>query len=473
MVSGGSVDGLISGLSTSTLISQLMTAEAAPQTALKNKVSAENKAIAAYQSVNTKMASLLTAAADLGKAASWQATKATSSSDAVVATATGTAPSGSFTFTVANLTSSQSVFSYGTAASPAATVASGPVQILLSTGPVPIDVGDGSLQAVVSGINAANAGVRASAVQVAPGQYRLQVSGTKTGADAYFSLDGLDGLGLDPGTGDAFVTSSEAADAKLVVGPPGSSFEILSATNTFSEVMPGVTITAVKPQADVTISVGADADGMAEKVQALMDAANGALAEIAKHATQGTGGVGRGALAGNAALRGLSQQIVAAIGQGAGNLGSFKTVGIELTRDGKLSFDKAAFVTQYAADPARAQAFFDTFTDGATGTAGTFDPGRDKAVGLARRLDTIALVATKGAADDDPETSARGVLETIIDNHNGTLRDLNTRIDGWDTRLENRRHALQRQFTAMETALGTLKNQSTWLSGQIASLPSW
>ena len=36
-MAGSSVDGLVSGMSTSSLISQLMQVEAAPQTALKNK----------------------------------------------------------------------------------------------------------------------------------------------------------------------------------------------------------------------------------------------------------------------------------------------------------------------------------------------------------------------------------------------------------------------------------------------------
>jgi flagellar hook-associated protein 2 len=31
---------------------------------------------------------------------------------------------------------------------------------------------------------------------------------------------------------------------------------------------------------------------------------------------------------------------------------------------------------------------------------------------------------------------------------------------------------LQRQYGALEVALGRLQNQSTWLAGQISSLPS-
>ena len=53
------------------------------------------------------------------------------------------------------------------------------------------------------------------------------------------------------------------------------------------------------------------------------------------------------------------------------------------------------------------------------------------------------------------------------------VKDIQDRIDAWDLRLAKRKETLTRQFTAMETALSSLKNQSTWLAGQINSLPSF
>ncbi len=51
--------------------------------------------------------------------------------------------------------------------------------------------------------------------------------------------------------------------------------------------------------------------------------------------------------------------------------------------------------------------------------------------------------------------------------------DIKNRIEAWDLRLTKRKETLTRQFTAMETALSSLRNQSTWLAGQINSLPSY
>ena len=45
-------------------------------------------------------------------------------------------------------------------------------------------------------------------------------------------------------------------------------------------------------------------------------------------------------------------------------------------------------------------------------------------------------------------------------------------IADWDDRFALRQSSLQRQFTALETALSQMNSQSSWLSGQLASLSS-
>ena len=43
-------------------------------------------------------------------------------------------------------------------------------------------------------------------------------------------------------------------------------------------------------------------------------------------------------------------------------------------------------------------------------------------------------------------------------------------VDDWSTRLATRQAALQRQFTAMETALSHAQSQGSWISGQISRM---
>jgi flagellar hook-associated protein 2 len=82
-------------------------------------------------------------------------------------------------------------------------------------------------------------------------------------------------------------------------------------------------------------------------------------------------------------------------------------------------------------------------------------------------------VAARLAAVADGATDAEsGSLTLAAQGRSNLVRDLNARIDEWDTRLAVRKSALVRQFSAMETALSSLKSQSSWLAGQIAGLPT-
>src|SRR3954468_21610872 len=99
MSATSSVDGLISSLKTADVIDQLMQLEQQPQLRLQQKVSAENKVIAAYQDLNTKFAAVQTAADDAASSSTWQSMKATSSdTDAVAVSASSGALAASLSF---------------------------------------------------------------------------------------------------------------------------------------------------------------------------------------------------------------------------------------------------------------------------------------------------------------------------------------------------------------------------------------
>ncbi|WP_433079916.1 flagellar filament capping protein FliD [Dactylosporangium sp. CA-052675] len=454
MVTGGSVDGLVSGMQTSSVIASLMQVEAAPQTALKKKVSVQQQVVSSYQSINTKMGSLLTAAKALADPTAWKAATATSSSSSVLATtsATGSNQSGSVSFRVKQLAASESrIFSGGSVAetSDSITSASNISITNTATGEVKnLPITDTSLKGVVDAINgSSDLGVKATAIQTAPGKYTLQVTSTQTGAASAFTIDGIDGLGTD-------VAATEGSDAILTVGTTNA-FEISSSSNTFKGVMEGLTITAKAKTADtdppITVDVSSDTDGIATKVQAMIDAANSTLSEITTQTRNQSGGVPGGPLAGNSSMQQLASSIMQTVSGGAGSLGSLKDVGIELTRDGKLTFDKTKFTSAINADPAKTQSYFNATTTNAAG-------GKD---GL---VDKMAAMADKATQVNT------GTLSQLITSGNSAITDLNDRISDWDVRLQARQETLQKQFTAMETALGSLKNQSNWLAGQLSSL---
>ncbi len=85
---------------------------------------------------------------------------------------------------------------------------------------------------------------------------------------------------------------------------------------------------------------------------------------------------------------------------------------------------------------------------------------------------TTGFAGRIAAVADTASNATTGTLTQAVTGRNAGIKRLNDSIDQWDLRLEMRRTALTRQFTALETALTTTQTQSAWLQSQISSLPS-
>jgi flagellar hook-associated protein 2 len=418
-----------------------------PQTRLKTSLTAQQADVTAYQAINTKMATLQAAAEKVALAATWTQGKATSSSSAVTATAGAGALSGSVTFSVTSLAAAGSRIGTQTYDSLTGTPSTA-VAPLTITGPKSASgqtfaSKDGSLSSLVSQINAAtDLGVRAATVQTKAGQWQLQLTSTATGSANDFAV-----------TGATFTTVTRASDATLHVGDANAGYDVTSASNTIDGVLPGVTLKATALATDVRVDVDQDTASITSAVQALVDAANGALSTIATQTKQGTvsatgASTGAGALAGDTGMRALATKVLDAVTYAVGGT-SAATIGIQSTRDGTLKFDAAKFGTALAANPDATKALLQGTTTGSEG--------------VAVRLAAVGKSATQ---------SSTGTLAVAIAGHNSTIADLNKRISAWDDRLTDRQKALQSQYSALEVALGKLKSQSTWLAGQLSTLPT-
>jgi flagellar hook-associated protein 2 len=446
--------GLVSGLDTKSLISQLMQVEANPRSLLKNKLVATNADGAGYRAVNLRFDSLRSAAAALATDATWTATRATSSSASVTAAAGAAASAGTLTFTVDRLVSTHAVRSDVRTAPPGKTAAADTdfgatsisVKVGSTTTTIALDTDTSGAVSMTEAAEAINArkelGLTASVVRVAEGSYRMQLTTGTTGLAGRFEVTSGSPAFADLTTGD---------DATLTVGSGAGAYTVTSPTNTFAGLLPETTLTVSKAGETATVSIARDADATAARVQALVDAANSALQVVtdysAKDSTTAT-------LKGDSTLRTLAGRVLDVVSSGVGGK-SAATIGIQLTKDGKLGFDKAAFTAALATDPVATRKFL-TETSGTGASA--------KPVGLAAHIEELA----RGASD-----ATTGTLTLLAKSSDSTAKDLSSRIADWDTRLAIREDALTRQFTAMEKALGALSNRSNWLAGQLAGLPSW
>lgn len=453
------VDGLVSGLDTTTIVSQLMQLQALPQARMKTSLQSAQSAILGFQTVNTKMTALQSAAEKLMLGATWTASTATSSATSVSATASPNALPGSTTFSVTALASAKSVVSSQTYTSLSDTTATVDTVFEIHDGPDGSGVlrasitSDGSLSSLVSAINnSPTSGLRAAAVQVSSGVYKLQLTSTDTGSAKDFSLTAAAGA---PVSGLTLGEVSPARDAVLHVGAVGSGFDITSGTNTIEGVMPGLTVKVSALVNDVTVSTAQDTTSITGSVQALVDAANAALTTIKSQSTSGvlnsagTARIGAGPLAGDSQMRTLTNRIMSVITGGIGGA-SLKSVGISTTKDGAITFDASVFTAALTKDTAATKAMFSTVPAVGPGTG----------AGLAELLTKVGKDAS----------SSTGSLTTAITGRNSTISDLTSRIADWDVRLASRKAALQRQYSSLEVALGKLKSQSTWLAGQVNAL---
>lgn len=449
------IDGLASGLDTTSLINQLMQVEAMPQTLLKSKQSTTQAFLSALQGLNTRVASLGTAATAAAKAESWQAVRATSSGPGATATTSSAAAPGSVTFTVDAVATSRVAVSGEVADD--GSLAPGAVTIKKADGTfVTVQPATSRLADVAKAINdSADGGVRATVVRVSDGAtptYRLQLTAARTGVAGGFEVYSGTQAEVAPATRIDTVQVAAATDAQVTLwkGVVGLEQSVSQSSNTFSGLMTGVDVTVSKVTAagedPVTVTVARDDAALKKLATSLVGALGVVLSEIESQTrtttttTDGRTTVTGGRLTGDSAVRQITQQVTDAASRPVDGV-SPSTIGIVLGRDGKVTFDEAKFAAALAADPAQVQKVVS---------------------GLAQRLADAST-----AISDQYE----GSLSLKIKGQEGLVKDMGSQIENWDRRLEVRRASLQRTYSALEVTLSNLQGQSSWLAGQISSLP--
>jgi flagellar hook-associated protein 2 len=430
------IDGLVSGLNTTQVVDQLMALERQPQNRLRTQKDDEQKRLDTYNTLNSKLRTLADAARALRFESGWTARKAVvSDENALVATAGPGSFAANLSLKVDHLAASHAVVSSSGVSSLSATVASGPLTVGST---VVSDIGDGSLSSVVSAINASGSGVVASAVQVSSSEYRLQLTARSSGDDGVFTASGF-----DPALGSMDVLT-QGRDAQVSLGGTNP-ITITSPTNTFAGLADGLTVTVRKATTDVvTIDLRADADAATDRVQKMVDAYNDVLAHVSANSGYDPATKKAGLLLGEQAasqIIGQLRETLAAASSGSTNLFG---IGLSTDRTGRITLDKSKFSAAYQADRSTVEALFKQDTAGF-------------AVGI---HDAVTKATTLGV----------GRLAGVIASKQERIRTLDASILAWDDRLERRQDQLRKQFNAMETTLGKLRNQSSWLAGQINQL---
>jgi flagellar hook-associated protein 2 len=254
-----------------------------------------------------------------------------------------------------------------------------------------VSTGDGSLATVVGNINAAGAGVTATAVQVGLNTYRLQLTSNTAGAN---NGENIDASAFNDNVG-GFLTLTAAADAKVTVGSGPGSYTVTATSNSVSGLLPGVTVNLKQQSAvPVTVTVNRDDAAIADKVQAMIDAANSVQDVISQLTKYDPSTKSASPLTGDATathlMSALTGSVIGAV-PGA-NPQSPGLAGVSIDGTGKFTFDRTKFVKAFDADPAGVTRLF---AQGGTSdnNAVEFTSAGDRAV-----AGTYHVVVTQAAA---------------------------------------------------------------------------
>ena len=457
--------GLGSGIDIQTLVTQLATAETQPQlNAIERQRGTASARLSGLGTLKSALSDFQTSLNALKDGSAFRAHTATSSNEsALKVTADAYAAAGSYSLEVTKLAKAQKAVANVEFASLTSTLSSGTVSFSATSGDtfnVVLDSSNNTLEKLRDAINKAsgNTFVSASIVKVdnAAGTgtiAKLVLTSKNTGTASAFTV-----TGTDDGTITGDVSLSQLASANLTIKTPAQDAEIFidgqkatRSSNAITDVLPGVTLNLVSPTVvnePVTIDIGVDNEAITTSINSFVTAYN-KLGTTVKNLGKYGGsedGSGNGALIGDSTLRYISTQIrqnsTGTVSTSGSAYNSLAMIGVTVNKDGVMSLDSAKLKTALSVN-------FQSVSD-------VFSSAEGVATKLASKL---SVLLQSGGSIDSQQTSL-----------NKTISRLDDQKENVNVRFERVQSALQKQFLAMDSAVGQFKNTGTFLANWISNL---
>ena len=384
----------------------------------------------ALSALRTSLSTFKSAMTKLNSSTSSMLTNSATFSQEGYATATvgTTAKAGAYDFFVERLASKQQVAVQG--------LVDGSLSGTLTLNAQAFDLSQyATLGDAATAINDAGLGVQATLVR-SNGAVSLVVSSEQTGAANAFSHSM---------TGTAAATTTELSTAQDAMVRLGGSYgaggiELTSASNTFTDVIDGVSLTVSKTHAagdtPLTVTVGQDKAGTQAKAQTFIDAFNALMTSFDSLTASGSDSAKRGALAGDSGVRAIESRLNGLLRADFGGK-SLIDFGISADRNGKLTIDAKRFEAAVANDPVGFEELF-------TGTDKLLD-SMDKTVG-------------------SYTSSTNGLLKNRMDTLDMNLRRIDEQFDTLQQQYDTHYSRYLRQFTTMMQTMQSMEQTSGMFS---------
>jgi flagellar hook-associated protein 2 len=412
-----------SGIDVSTVVSQLISQESAPEQIWQQQQSDLETQATALTSVNTDLNSLAAAVSSLSDPNGALAALAGTSSDPSLLTAAvqTSAVAGTHSIVINNLATTSSYYTNSILSN--TTLSSGSFTLTVGTGsPTTFNIsGNVTLQNLADSINTQNLGVTASVINDADGS-RLSIISNSTGAAGDISItNDTSGLG--------FTKGGTGQNASLTV----DGIPISSATNTVTGAIPGVTLSLLgsNPNETVQLTVGTDTNQATQAVNSFVAAYNQVIGDINQQFTVDPTTNSEGVLGSDSGLRSLQSSLLNDVTYsitGNDGLVNLASLGINMNDDGTLTVDNTQLNNVLASNPAQFQNFFQNAS--LTGFANNFN------------TDLTNLT-----------DSTQGILNLELAQNTSQQQDLTNEIDDFQSQLAVQEQQLTDQYSSVNATL--------------------
>jgi flagellar hook-associated protein 2 len=463
-----SFTGIGSGLAVSDIVDALVGAESTPfESRLNAQEATYTTDISAIGALKSSVEAIQEAIEGLADADNYQKRNASGGDNFISLTATSDAEVGSYSVKVDALASEHKLSSAGFES----TDEVGEGTLTFSSGENSFDIvtsDTDTLSDIKDAINDStdNESIVATIVTGVDGQH-LVLASKETGLESAITItvddtsdgnnldnSGLSRLAYQPDSLEAnFATNMTeviaASDAKITLD---GNIVATSSTNTFTNVIDGVDITAKASHDEdddiSNISVTENNSNIKAGLNSFVESYNSFL-ELANNLGQ-SGEDGAGVMAGDSLLRGLMsklrQKLSESFDAGNGSTLSLGQMGITSDRYGVVSLDTEDLDSYIESNVDGVQQFF---------------VGTDDTPGFATSLDELA----------DFYTDSDGIIQNRIDSRTSQLEDLDEDRISFALKMDALESRLLSQYNAMDLLVANLNSTSSYVQAQLDNMP--
>ncbi|MBP6483169.1 MAG: flagellar filament capping protein FliD [Rhodoferax sp.] len=447
-----SSQGIGSGLDVKSIVSQLVALEKQPLTKLQTTAAIINTKISAFGQVKSLVSTLSSAASTLNSLTTWNAVSASSSNTTgVTASAVGGTSSNVFTFQVTALAKAQSYASQALPLPVGTPLGAGTLSITMTGATTPVNIAvlaTDSVSEIASKINGSEAGVTAAVLNDASGERLLLRSKTTGLANGFtVAVTDSDTTNADNAGLSKLVFGASTVAAVDAAGTINGSINVTSSTNTFSNVVSGVTLTAKEVMTSAAdITVGQDRGAITGAVDAFVKGYNDLNAMLQELTKYDAGTKTAGLLQGDTTAIGLQNAIRGVLQSNTSGsaYARLADVGITAALGGNLSVDSTKLNTALDNGDEVKNLF-------------TIDNNNPLTNGFARKFKTFAdgLLATDGFFSTKDSSLKRSLEANSKDQ---------TRLNEKVARVEA---ALNRRYSALDTQMASLTALNAYVAQQV------